>query len=686
MPDPSLTAGGATSATALSAKPPAGGGADSSATLKRLTDARAAAQKRYDDKQAEIAAYNAKLDPNDPKADPRPWPGDQKTIDQLITDIATYDKQITDAETKQPATVSGTNPHDKFIVQTKDGVVIVDPKTGQPPLNPNWDGTEPNKPQQVTIGNHVILVGNDGKVTHAYTDEDAKNLADRQTSVSEATARVAAARQKTDELVANAEIELKRRKDAGEDAESIRLQQDQDLRKFHNEWLHADGDRKAALDELRDYNTERHNTALETLKKEELDNTKAWQAAQDATTQRGQDITSRGQDLTAEAAKATTRASLANQRLSTGGSYMGNVLSTLAQLNKDVAPGSGAVGEMLGPLLGLGQKFFGDLGGLPSNEDVLGGAPSPAAAAQAALAGGGDAAAAATSDQDAAAKLAATQAANLAAINTPVDVGADKSIPQYTRGQMDAFAEQVAKQRGGLIAGATDNATASPVWQSGITYKPSPSGNPWQQSMPGFGQYMPSFQEGGVVPGAPGQATPILAHAGETVLPTGQPGQPPPPAPPGTSPLPPGPPPPVTPPAPPVPPPSAAVQPIAPPVQPPGSLAQIAQFLQALSGILQGASAQGSLAQNAAAATGNPPEAGANPTLPGTATPGVPPALAAQQARAHPMAPDGSAYVRPNDVAAAFAARRGGGGAAPGGGGAPPMGALGSSAMPQGTR
>ena len=32
----------------------------------------------------------------------------------------------------------------------------------------------------------------------------------------------------------------------------------------------------------------------------------------------------------------------------------------------------------------------------------------------------------------------------------------------------------------------------------------------------------PRFEKGGVVPGAVGQAVPIIAHAGETVVPAGQ--------------------------------------------------------------------------------------------------------------------------------------------------------------------
>ena len=165
----------------------------------------------------------------------------------------------------------------------------------------------------------------------------------------------------------------------GEDAQSIQNQLVIDLRKAHDEWTRADGDKTTAQAALRDYNTNRHAIALETISREELEQKRVDRAQPERARTQNIEATTRGQDLTKAAADATVKASLANQRLSSGQAYMGNVLNTMSELNKTVQPGSDAVAQMLPGLLNLGEAFFSKLGGLPG--DVT---SNPAAAAAAA--------------------------------------------------------------------------------------------------------------------------------------------------------------------------------------------------------------------------------------------------------------------------------------------------------------
>jgi hypothetical protein len=648
----------------------------------QLRTARAAVQKQYDDKMAAIAARDAAAVPDASGEMPEKGPSksEQTQLDNYLTLIAKYDSEIADAEGKQPTQVSGGTSKDKYVVQTQNGIVITDPKTGKPPLNPNWDGTEPTRGQNLTVGGKIVNIAPDGTVTVAYTDEDAQNLANRQTNVAEANQRLLDAKQKTDDFATRARVAIEQAAANGEDAESVLKKMATEGTLLHNEWVRADGDYRRMHTEWVDYQTERHNIAKETLDRDIFENTKENQSRQDETSRRGQ-------DLVKQAADASTRSSLANQRLSSGQAYAGNVMSTLAALNKDVAPGSSAVGDMLAPLLNVGQSFFSQMGGMPTPETVLGQGATPAAAA--AIGPAADGGAPVTADQPLAVggnvedKLAQTQAANQATLNQQPEIhaaGYQAPTPQ----DLDAFGQQLAAQRGSLLAGLTNNATSSPTYNPAINYGQYQYNLPlgWSQSMPNFGQGgLPSFASGGVVPGAPGQATPILAHAGETVLPTGQPGMPAPPAPPGTQPLPPpglppggpaggtGGPPGLPPPQPPLPGPLAGPPPPMPAGPPPGAggAPQIGQFLAALGQLLEAMSAQGGLAQQSAAVNGLPPEAGANPTLPGSATPGITPQAAAAHAKSNPLGPDGSPYVKPNDVQAAFDRVRAGrtGGAAP---------------------
>jgi hypothetical protein len=374
----------------------------------------------------------------------------------------------------------------------------------------------------------------------------------------------------------------------------VRAQQAQDLAAAHQTWVEADGDARRKQEELRDYNTERHANAAESLSQDTLANTKQWQAMQDATARRGQDITAADSKASRE---TTAKTSLANQRLSTGAGYLGNVLSVLSALNRDVAPGSSAVGDMLMPLLTVGKDYFGSLGGLDSPDAITGATQAPAPAAV---------------DPTKPLEVPNTVPPVLAA--TAPDLGATQTPSRTTTDWFDAWQRRQEEDRKQQLAAA---------------------------AMRNQGGYFPMMAEGGIV------TQPTLAMVGEAgpeaVVPLNRP----------------------------------------PSSNPMGVLTIIGEFLSKLGGVADSPGAtpppspapqptvdpSAALASQAAAAGGLPPSAAANPMLPGSAHPGVLPAAAAQQARMNPIAPDGSPYATPQDIAARLQARRGG---TPPLGGSPP--------------
>ena len=564
-----------------------------------------------------------------------------KEIQDIDNEIARTTQLIATAENKPANSQVSAPPTQKHIVSIDSNGQVVRDKDGNIPQNPNWDGKSEG-PTQVTIGHQIVNVDKDGKVTWAYTNEDAKKLADAQQKVNETNAATAAAAQATTDFATRARVELEERVAKGETAAEIRAEQAQKATELHNAWVRASGNRQSARAELADYNTNRHNQALIDLDKDKVAQLREKQKAEDETSRRGQDLTKQAQD-------ATVKAQLANQRLASGASYMGNVLSTMSELNKTVQPGSDAVAQMLPGLLNLGEAFFSKLGGLPGDVTT-----NAAAAAQK------------TEAADTAKKLEVTGAENLTNLTkgdtrTNPEFYNDETahrqlgIPMPTESQTKDFEEQVARQRTQLLADQSGVDLADLLGASASTGM-TPydylrmTGEYNQLASPIFAQTPKlSFQTGGVVPGLPGQPVPIMAHAGETVLPTGQPGMPPPPIPPG--PLPPalqsaaGPPVPAAPPPPPL-------APMGPP--PVGPESVIAQFLAVMTQLLGEAGGMSDLAASAAAGTGNPPPAAANPTLPGSAVPGIPPEAAAAQARMQPIAPDGSPFAKPDDVARIF--------------------------------
>ena len=560
-------------------------------------------------------------------ADPEwtPTATEQKELADIVDQQLNLAKEITAQTTKEKPTTVTPSSTDRYIIQLdpKTNMPIKDPATGKPPENPNWDG-KTEKPQTVTIGNNVVVIDKDGNMQVGYTDKDAAALEARQTAVAEANGRTAAAAQRATQLAEEARTRMEEARAKGEDAQSIQNQLVIDLRKAHDEWTRADGDKTTAQAELRDYNTNRHAIALETLSQDELEQKRITERNLNARE-------TRQQDLTKAAADATVKASMANQRLSTGGQYLGNVLNTMSELNKTVDPGSDAVAQMLPGLLNLGESFFSKLGGLPG--DVTSGGAAAAAGATPAEAEGAETAK----------SLDVIQAENMKKLITGDITPDERTVTEGVRREGDNFPAFATTPI--ITAPSGENlwgfGMPSQIQQMPEPHQRSINYNPFQQR-----QY---FQTGGVVPGPPTQEVPIMAHGGETIVPTGQPGMPPPP------PIPPGPLPAFQPAGPPAPagPPPPPMPPAGPP--PPGlPESTIAQFLAIMSQLLGGAGEMAPIAAQAAAAGGLPPPAAANPTLPGSAVPGVPPQAAAAQARMQPLAPDGSPFAKPDDVARIF--------------------------------
>lgn len=343
-----------------------------------LREEQASVQKQLDAANKRVAANGGD-----------PTPADASLISSLNARLATITQNITVADQKDatsgPGSIIGTpSPTDKYILRRNpDGTDTVITEE-----NPIWD-KKTEKPQIATIGNHVVAVGNDGTVTVAYDDRDAQALAQRQTAVGEKNAATSAAAQATNDFAARAKADLDARVSRGEDAASIRAEQAQQLTELHDAWVRADGDRRAAQQELDSYNAERHATARDTHDQQQLTQTAELQKMQDATTRYGYDKnaeTSRyATDKSAESSRYATDVGAANARLQAGGAYLSNALQTLASINDKLPPGSALAGEALEGMLKYGQRFLEGMQGLPAKP----GEPAPGASGATSAPGAG---------------------------------------------------------------------------------------------------------------------------------------------------------------------------------------------------------------------------------------------------------------------------------------------------------
>lgn len=398
------------------ATPPRGGGLPD----RPPNTAIATLQKQYDDVQRQLDALYEKIRKRgeDDPSQAAPLQSETALIKSYTDRLTVLAQRIAQEQSRAPTVIGGQQPTEKFIVRMMpDGTIQTDP-------NPNWD-QKTEKAQVFTSGNRVFTVGTDGSVTVAYTDQDAQELARRQTAVAEKNAETSRLQAAANTAATEARMRIEERVANGETAAEARAQVEQELQRIHQEWVRADADARAAREQERDYNTERHNQAAETLARDQFENTKAWQEKQDAIAREGLAQRQREAEMSQKTAMAQTRAGLANQRLSTGAGYAGNVLSLLGQLNRDVAPGSDAVGAMLAPLLMLGQEFFRQMGGLESPDAIL--------ATQSAAAAGQPAAAAANPQLPGSAAPGVTpQAAAQQALTTPLAPdGSPYATPDY---------------------------------------------------------------------------------------------------------------------------------------------------------------------------------------------------------------------------------------------------------------
>jgi hypothetical protein len=422
-----------------------------------------------------VAARDAE-NAGDPDYTPGPRQAEQQSINALNTRIASVVQAITTAEARGPQQLSAPADQQFIVRQLPSGALEVTP-------NQNWDGRT-KKSTTGTIGNKVYTVDQDGKITIAYTDTDAQELAGRQTAVAEANQKLAEARAKTEDFIARAKLDLEERVARGEDAASIRAQQAQDLGALHQEWVRADGDARRQSEALRDYNTTRHQDAADTLARDQLEQTQRWQAEQAAISREQLAAQREAAQQGVRTAQMQTQANLTNQRLQSGSGYMSNVLNMLQQMNQTVDPGSSAIASMLMPLLNVGRGFFEQLGGLTPTADVLATGTSPAAATPAPA-----------SVAPAALPPPGTPAPVVAPAPAPAPVAATPAAVE------DDFLHRI---RSRLNQDVADQGIQRGVW--------------------------PSFDVGGVVPGPPGAPMPAIVHGGETILPTNQPetgGQPP---------------------------------------------------------------------------------------------------------------------------------------------------------------
>jgi len=301
---------------------------------------------------------------------------------------ATVADAIAKAEATPASDIIGTpTASDQYIMhRVPAGTVLPDGTTTaadtvRTEINPTWDHTTTGT-KTVQVGNHMVVVtpptpaaiaadpSAGPTTTVAYTDTDAQRIADGNLAVSQSNAKVSAAAQAATAYASQVQADLATRVSNGEDAASVRAEQAQKATELHQAWVEADGDARRASSDVAAYNTERHQTAQDTLGQAQLAQTATAQAAQDATARRGQDIGQQTSQYSTDAASKTAR-------MNAGNTLLQNSLSALAEINKALPPGSALAGQALEGMMRYGQKFL---------EGMANGSPAPEDAAAKALA------------------------------------------------------------------------------------------------------------------------------------------------------------------------------------------------------------------------------------------------------------------------------------------------------------
>jgi hypothetical protein len=303
-------------------------------------------------------------------------------VAQLTADISKTETP----KDKPPSVLRTTgSPNDPYnIIDNGDGTIT-------PVRNPNYTGQV--QPQVVSHGNHTFVItpptpdelkADPNAAPHttvAYTDTDAQELAQKQNAVAEKNADTAAKAQAATAAAEAARTEIAERVSRGEDAASVRADVQQKLEQAHQAWVEADGDRKAAQQALDSYNAERHALAAEKLSQEQIDNTAAQQARQDATQRYGYETSAASSKYAADTAATTSRyatdVSAHNAKLQAAASLIQAGMSQIAEINKALPPGSDLAGKALPGLMAYIEKFVNDMSG-PA--PAAPGAPIPAPA------------------------------------------------------------------------------------------------------------------------------------------------------------------------------------------------------------------------------------------------------------------------------------------------------------------
>lgn len=320
----------------------------------------------YNDIQKKVAEINA-LPPDELVAYASLLNSYTSRLNQLDTANAKMTEPV------KSSVISGTvTPDQEWIVQD-DGRGAPDSITVT--KNKAWDGTKSTKFTTASAGGKMFVIDQaTGELKTTYGDADAQALANRNTAVSEANARVAQQNANLDDFATKARVEIEQAVGQGKDAASVRAQKQLELNEIFQKWQQADGDVKRAQTALDSYNVDRHAEAKDRLGtqsyEETVRNNKATEehARQTAllTAQTSREATAAGMrnaDVSQAGTKYAADVGATTARLQAANSLLQNGMSMLADINKTLPPGSDLAGRALEGLMQYGQKFMTGMAG-----------------------------------------------------------------------------------------------------------------------------------------------------------------------------------------------------------------------------------------------------------------------------------------------------------------------------------
>lgn len=276
-------------------------------------------------------------------------------------------------EPPKSSVISGTvTPDQEWIVQD-DGRGAPDSITVT--KNKAWDGTKSSKFTTASAGGKMFVIDQaTGELKTTYGDADAQALANRNTAVSEANARVAQQNANLDDFATKARVDIEQAVAGGKDAASVRAQKQLELNEIFQKWQQADGDVKRAQTALDSYNVDRHADAKDRLgEKTYTETVRNNQATEEnvrrnalltaQTTREGTAAGMRNADVSAAGTKYAADVGATTARLQAANSLLQNGMSMLAEINKTLPPGSDLAGKALEGLMQYGQKFMTGMAG-----------------------------------------------------------------------------------------------------------------------------------------------------------------------------------------------------------------------------------------------------------------------------------------------------------------------------------